>query len=581
MERRRRPTLRDVLYVSLKNKAAVATVFLAALVVSLVYCIVTPPVYRAETKLVVKTDGPRLPGLNQYRPESYVILSPEGNQGVNREIGILKGEYLTGKVLARLEGRIKPLKTGRAPIGRIADAVRAGIRAVLSIAGFSPGPSDPDKRMALTFLDALRVAPLEDPNMVSITFDWTDPAFAALVANSYADEYATQYGLVDDSRRLYAFYADQVGLLAKKLKEADDRYQSFLSSSNIADITLQKDLLLRTVADLGNRLNLVDIDIGLALARLEKIKEMMRNPREWNKPAETLLDEAGMELSLSRRKKSNLRYQLSTEQKKLDSINAKTVALEQLEREREIAEQNYRTYRNTAEDLRVSDDLGTAKISSVKVAVPAIPPITPIYPNKGRIILFSAVGGLLLGFLCSAVREFFNHTFRNESDVTQILNLSLLLSVPLKTYDGPVDGTRRGRTNDSTSRLRRLLGQELRRPSAGNGAAKIGGAILLSSLLAMAGFLQFSKLATVSQYRFTMARTVVPEHEEGRAVSLSIVSPAESLRNPDVAVPAPTESKQETPKPALLSEELEKQRKDLERRRAAVEAELRKVRPEG
>jgi hypothetical protein len=307
----------------------------------------------------------------------------------------------------------------------------------------------------------------------------------------------------------------------------------------------------------------------------------MRMSRDWNKPPETLLDEAGMELSLSQRKKSNLLYQLSTEQKKLASINAKTVALEQIEREREIAEQNYRTYRNTAEDLRVSDDLGTAKISSVKVAVPAIPPITPIYPNKGLIILFSAVGGLLLGFLCSGVKEFFNHTFRNDSDVTQILNLSLLLSVPLKTHDGPVDGTGGGRTNGGVSRLRRLLGQELRRPLAGNGAAKIGGAILLSSLFAMAGFLQFSKSPTVSQYRFTMARTVVPGHEEGRPVSLSIVSPTESLRNPDAPGATPTESKPETLKPALLSDEFEKQRKDLEKRRAAIEAELRKVRPEG
>jgi uncharacterized protein involved in exopolysaccharide biosynthesis len=289
--------------------------------------------------------------------------------------------------------------------------------------------------------------------MISIAFEWTDARFAALAANTYADEYATQYALLSESQRLHGFYADQVDLLTRKLKEADDRYKKFLSSSGIADAGLQKELLIRRIAELDDRITAADIDMSQAQARLKGIRESTGSSVESIETPESPVKRAGMELTLAQAAKSNLVRQLSSERKKLSSINSAAIELQQLQRERDIAEGNYRNYRKAAEHLRVSDDMLARKISSVKVAVPAVPPITPVHPKKGLIIICSAIGGLLLGFVLAAVREFFNDTFRHDDDVARILDVPLLLSVPLQTFDSGVVGLRTGAMNGGASRL--------------------------------------------------------------------------------------------------------------------------------
>ena len=122
---------------------------------------------------------------------------------------MVKGQYLTEKVVARVGNRIEALRTGRTPVAQIASAIRSAFRVVLASVGLSTSPTDPAKRMVLTFLDHLRVTSLPDTDVVSITFDWTDPDSAALVANTYADEYAMQRSLLNDSQRLYAFYVSR------------------------------------------------------------------------------------------------------------------------------------------------------------------------------------------------------------------------------------------------------------------------------------------------------------------------------------------------------------------------------------
>ncbi len=64
---KRRLTLRDLLCTALKNRALVITLFLAAPVVSLLHCMATPPIYRAETKLALVIEEAGLTDLAEGR----------------------------------------------------------------------------------------------------------------------------------------------------------------------------------------------------------------------------------------------------------------------------------------------------------------------------------------------------------------------------------------------------------------------------------------------------------------------------------------------------------------------------------
>ena len=118
--------------------------------------------------------------MEQYRPESYNSIVPQKSRSVKNEIELLKGQYLTEKVIARLKDRIEPLKNGPTPIGQIANATRDGLHRVLSGLGLSASPSGSDERTILAFLDALHVDVPQGTDVLSVAFDWTDPRFAAL-----------------------------------------------------------------------------------------------------------------------------------------------------------------------------------------------------------------------------------------------------------------------------------------------------------------------------------------------------------------------------------------------------------------
>ena len=277
MEGKRLLTARDVLYVFFKNRVVITTVFLTAVVLSLIYCIVTPPVYRAETKLLVKLGKSQFSSMEQFRPEAYSnVVFQERTQNIRNEIELLRGQYLTEKVIARLKDKIEPLKTDQSIIGTVLGGIKTIVGTVLSWLGLTSKPVGADKSTVLTFLSALRVTYLEDTDMISVTFDWTDPKFAALVSNVYADEYVTQHMLVYESQKSYRFYIDQIAMFERKLREAEDKLQNFLSSTNIANIVLQKDLLLRNLADLQNQANTATIDLSQAQTKINKIREMAR-----------------------------------------------------------------------------------------------------------------------------------------------------------------------------------------------------------------------------------------------------------------------------------------------------------------
>jgi succinoglycan biosynthesis transport protein ExoP len=114
----------------------------------------------------------------------------------------------------------------------------------------------------------------------------------------------------------------------------------------------------------------------------------------------------------------------------MERLNSLTLRLRQLERAKEIIEVNYQLYLKKGEDLRIADDLDARKLTSVKIAAPALPPLSPAYPRKDLIIGISAFLGLLFGFAFCAAREYFSHTFKDDESVSAILGIPLLVSVP-------------------------------------------------------------------------------------------------------------------------------------------------------
>jgi uncharacterized protein involved in exopolysaccharide biosynthesis len=479
METKRTFSLRDVFYILFKNKVLILSVFLTSLITSACYCLFVSPLYRAEAKIIVKLGKAQFAGMEQYRPENYNILFQERSANINNEIELIRGQYLTQKVVERMKKHIEEAKKRLAGSGSRENRL-------LSWFGVHHKESD-EKGYVNSFIRALKVTYIEDTDMMKLSFRWTDPLFAALAANTYVDEYISQHTKVHESRQTYQFYLEQLELYDKLLKQAEDELQTFLNQTNISNLALQKDLLLRRIAELeaDHVSNRVIVEQGVT--KLNSVKKMAANPDGWietpdlgspnadklaylaaldqsyfrlkvererllktytpkatevrsidrqlsglrKQKTDSLLNIINTEVSIAIAKKNSLFRELTTQKKQLEGINGLTMRLKQLERQREIVEVNYQLYKKKAEDLRISDDLDTRKISSVKIVSPAITPMAPYFPDSALIIGLSSLLGLFFAFTLASVREFFSHTFKDDIDIRNYLGLPLLITVPL------------------------------------------------------------------------------------------------------------------------------------------------------
>ncbi len=613
-----------ILYTLFKNKAVIGGVFFVAVAVSLIYCFCTPPLYRAETRLLVKMGRARLPALEQYRPEGYRILFEERAQNMRSAVELLKGQHLTETVIARLPEQSKPTQSDESTTSVIIARVKRA--ADYARAWFAGGTTEKpavraDKRMVRTFLSRLHVTPLVDTDLVSIAFDWPEPQFAALVADLYAEEYVTQYNAIRETQRPSRFYNEQTDAYEKKLKDVQGHIQSLLSQSDTGAADHQKELLLRHIGDLTGRYDAAVIELIQSQTKLGRIREMtqqdgwvetsdlnglsaerqaslrtldnaylkLKNERERmarlrndgdiravdnqlaglrKQKADSLINMAKSEVALAQNKKTGFLKEIAAEKKKLEDADAKAALLKQLEAEKETAEQNYQAYRKKVEDLRISDELESASASSVKIAAPAAVPLAPAYPRKGLIVGVSALIALLVALIASALRECFNRTFKNDGDVERVLGVPLLLSVPLGFTPAfgasPLGEAGRNRSEG----VRRLLTPDFRRPVATPASSTMVSqavALAIVIVLCLGGLLFYlHATSTTIREKLTASRAALSRPAPQQHVSLTSVYPLDvGIREVEAPSDRPADKRPS-------ADELEKQR-------SAAEAELQGI----
>ena len=637
MEAKKLLTLRDIFYIFFKNKTLILTVFVSAIILALIYCIVTPAQYRAETKILVKVGKAQFSGM-ELMPERQNMLIQERSQNIRNEIELIKGQYLTEKVIERLKGKIEPMKGDQSVVSKIFKNIKELLKSVFISVDITKKDTK-DKGMILTFMSALKVTFLEDTDMISLTFDWTDPRFAALVANLYADEYILQHTLVNESQKSHKFYNEQIDLTDKKLKESEDNLQIFLKDTNIANISIQKELHLRNLSDLENKYNQAALDVSQGLAIIKKIKDMSSQPNVWietpelgsstvnrqeylrtidesyfrlkserqrllkiytplaseiksidaqleslrKQKADSLINIANMELSLAENRRNNLSKEVESERKTLNDINSKTYLLRQLERDRELTELSYQMYKKKGEELRISDDLDTQRISSVRVATPAIPPLTAAYPKKGFIVIASAMIGLFMSFGFSAIREFFNHTFKDDADIGSILGVPFLIAVPVRAVAGSNGGHSNG-SNTILNGLSKILHRNGKKAASSTAyfmtASPNSFAFVIFVIIGISGyFIYLYQSMLFYQNTITMQRFMTQDPNQSQQVMLASLNPADNKfsrqQNQNNELAPDKNAGMD-----LLSDKMEQRRVELEKRRALLESELEKIKSE-
>jgi uncharacterized protein involved in exopolysaccharide biosynthesis len=116
-------------------------------------------------------------------------------------------------------------------------------------------------------------------------------------------------------------------------------------------------------------------------------------------------------------------------QSEMVSLDGKAVQQMELLREAKANESNYLLYLNKREQERTSDALDQKRFANVAIAVPAYVPVLPAHSPSRVVFLgffLAVLGGVGAGYLA----ELMDPSFRTPDEVAEVLNISVVTSVP-------------------------------------------------------------------------------------------------------------------------------------------------------
>jgi uncharacterized protein involved in exopolysaccharide biosynthesis len=208
----------------------------------------------------------------------------------------------------------------------------------------------------------------------------------------------------------------------------------------------QRDLaLLPAVKDDGKTLDRGDLSASnastqimkdrIAQQRIRRIELLSQFQPGSDEVRNTDAEIAAVELIYARTLQRRIlikQQQAATIEKRLAGLNSAERQLEDLERERQLAVQNYTEYSKRLEDARISEELDRRRVANISILSPPSLPVSPIFPRRLLIMILSLVAGLVLGLAVAVLLQGLSDRITRPRDLAGIEGLEVLGAFDLK-----------------------------------------------------------------------------------------------------------------------------------------------------
>ncbi len=340
-----------------------------------------------------------------------------------------------------------------------------------------------EKSATAAVMRSLTVEPVRMSQLVRVSFEAEDPAMAARVANSVAAQYIDsdresrfrlsqqvsnflqerltglreklsqseqalqtyreQKGIVSLGGSAQAVTGKQVGDTSQRLVEARSKRteleSAYLQARNtspqqfaeipqvmrdatVADTMRQRNAARRNLATLQETLGSQHYKVQQAQSELADLQRLLVQQ------SEAVVASLRREYEASRSTEVALERSLGAAQGSVQAVNREEFQLNVLEREAASNRQLYEMFMSRAKETNLSSDVQAAV---ARVMDRAVPPGTPIRPNKQQIVIVAAVLALFLGALASLLLDRLDNTVKGSDDAEVRLRLPVLTALPL------------------------------------------------------------------------------------------------------------------------------------------------------
>jgi capsular exopolysaccharide synthesis family protein len=455
-----------------------------AIVVSLLALLVAAgqqPVYKASSMVMLepaKTRGTSAEELAGYY--SYYSMM----QFVPTQIEIMESRTVAEKTAPKLEWDDYPLLDADNQVGWTFDW-RQWLPEAWRIPDEPAEEEAADKITAGLITGGLSVRQTPESQLVEVSFESTDPQFAADAVNTVVKTYIENdlEARLEETRESTGWLTERLADLRAKLKQSEAELQAFREeqqllnvqggvqtlSANQLDIVSERLLEARQERVAAENLNEQASQLsGRSLEELSTIPSVLQHPlvaslAEKVTSAEVEYSElsktygrkhpkmvavrtelgaartnmyrqieqviAGIEkdYEIALRNENELRSQYEDIKKEMQGINRVEYELGVLEREVETNRQLFETF---LAKFKQADTTESFQRPVARVVDAAMVPTAPFKPNKRRMVILSFVLALMGGVALAILLEKMDRTFASNEDVEDKLSLPVLGALP-------------------------------------------------------------------------------------------------------------------------------------------------------
>ncbi len=399
---------------------------------------------------------------NTYKATATLLLNYKGTDPVT---GFTLPAQLMPGYMATQVDIINSASTALMVVDQAKLAESAAIKEMFSEE--SDGKGNIRDWLAGRLLKNLEVVPSRESSVLSINFKGSDPAFAATIANAFADAYqkTSIRFTVEPAQKAAIYFDNQIKLLRDKLEAVQNNLSKYQQEKGIVNADSRLDVETTRLNDLSSQLvaaqgelmgvtssqgnntsegdgvttnlllNNLKENLAQAESKFAEISQKLGKNHPSYQGSSAEVEKLRSELNIHIRAVSNsiasrvasresqIRAALAEQKSKVLTLNRARDELLLLSKEVEGAQ---RAYDAVTQRLNQALLAGQSNQSGVAVLNPAVPPIEPDSPKPWLNMLLSVFLGTLLGLSFGMLAEMLDRRVRSAEDLVGVLQASVL-----------------------------------------------------------------------------------------------------------------------------------------------------------
>ena len=326
--------------------------------------------------------------------------------------------------------------------------------------------------LADLLLKKLEIMPSRESSVVEISFKGADPAFAAAVANAFADEYQkiSVQLKTEPAKKASSYFNEQTKQLRDNLEAAQARLSKYQQEKGIVsldnnrvDVELSRlsDLSAQLVAaqtqameassrermatgvgspDVANNALVQSLRVSLASGEAKLAEAASRYGRnhpayqsaqaevskmraELNAALGSVSKSVGANAQVYRQREAELRAELAAQKTRVLELNRTRDELGVMLKDLDSAQRAFDAASSRFSQTRIE---AQAEQSDISILNPAVPPTEPAGPRVLLNTLVSILLGTILGVGLALLLELINRPVRSAGDVKDMLGIPVL-----------------------------------------------------------------------------------------------------------------------------------------------------------